>query len=396
MPPILTLIMLMVITVYIEMVPGIMNDIVPKSVQKGEQVVLKCCGSGDDRTWLGPDTNNVSQNHVLYFSKNIINPKLNKSKYFLEKNDRNYDLIILNFQNKNAGFYVCRFSNNGAFHETKFNVSLKDTSPSSTRMYYEGSNTVENATIDWETNATQITEDNPCSCYSTLNNEFWKVSGSFVGGILVCLICSNLYCYMKRKKASKDILNVPRDVQYDEIGIINYNGVNSETLRDDIRDRMSVLHRSGTNIDTRSSKSPTLSYSSTNDSLSRKTEGSENTYESINLDQNHTREHRKNAGNTMPSSSVYDIDTHSIKSATSSISSTNDSLSRKTDGSEKTYEPINLAQNHIHELKTCNVSTTTLTSVYENTLVFPITSQKMKGDQGDKTPWLFIYNRIEN
>lgn len=102
-----------------------MNDIVPKIVQKGEQVVLKCCGSGDDRTWLGPDTNNASQNHLLYFSKNIINPKLNKSKYFVEKNDRNYDLIILNFQNENAGFYVCRFSNNGAFHETKFKVSLK-------------------------------------------------------------------------------------------------------------------------------------------------------------------------------------------------------------------------------------------------------------------------------
>lgn len=102
-----------------------MNDIVPKSVQKGEQVVLKCCGSEDDRTWLGPDTNNVSQNQLLYFTKNIINPKLNKSKYFVEKNDRNYDLIILNFQNENSGFYVCRFSNNGAFHETKFNVSLK-------------------------------------------------------------------------------------------------------------------------------------------------------------------------------------------------------------------------------------------------------------------------------
>ncbi|VDI76223.1 Hypothetical predicted protein [Mytilus galloprovincialis] len=273
---------------------------------------------------------------------------------------------------------------------------VPDTSPSSTLMYYEGSNTVENATIDWETNATQITEDNPCSCNSTLNNEFWKVSGSFVGGILVCLICSNIYCYMKHKKASKDIFEVPRDVQYDEIGTINYNVVNIENLRDDTRCRTSVINFSRTNTDTSSTKSPTLSYISTNDSLSRKTEGSENTYESINLDQTHTQEHRKNAGNTMSSSSVSDIDTHSIKSATSSISSTNDSLSRKTDGSEKTYEPINRAPNHIHELKTCNVSTTTLTSVYENTLVFPITSQKMKGHQGDKTPWLFIYNRIEN
>ncbi|XP_063418432.1 uncharacterized protein LOC134701231 [Mytilus trossulus] len=373
-----------------------MNDVVPVGVQIGEKVVLKCCGSGNARSWLGPAFNNASTESIVYFSNNNKNPKLNRSQYFIQSNDRNYDLNIFNFRQENTGFYVCRFVNNGGFHETKFNVSLKDTSPSRTIMYDEGSNSVLNATTDWETNATQMTEDIPCSCTSTMNNDFWKLSGSFIGGILVCLICSNIYCYKTRKKASEDFLDVPREVQYDEIGIIDYNVVNIETLRDDTRCRTSVMNFSRTYIDTSSTKSPTLSYSSTSDSLSRKTEGSENTYQSINLDQNPTQEHRKNAGNTMPSASVYDIDTHSIQSATSSISSTNDSLSRKTDGSEKTYEPINLAQNHIHELKTCNVSTTTLTSVYANTVVFPITSQTMKGDQGDRAPWLFIYNRIEN
>ncbi|XP_052079927.1 uncharacterized protein LOC127718068 [Mytilus californianus] len=396
MPPIISLIMLMVITVYIEMVPGILNDIVPVSVQKGEKVVLKCCGSEDEWTWLGPDTNNISQIHVVYFSNNLKNPKLNQSKYLVEKNDRNYDLIILNFQNENTGVYVCRFLNNGAFHETKFNVSLKDTSPSSTIIYGEGRNTVLNTTNDWEKNATQNIEDNPCTCNSTLHNEFWKVSGGFLGGIIVCLICSNIYCYMKLKKASKDISEVQREGQYDEIGSINYNVVSIETLGDNTRYRTSVMNSSGTNIDTSSTKSPTLSYSSTNDSLSRKTEGSENTYESINLDQNHTQEHRKSAGNTIPSPCFYDIDTRSTKSTTLSFSSTNDLLSRKTDGSENTYEPINLDQNHIHEFKTCNVITTTLTSVYENTVVFPNNSYKKKDDLDNKTPWLCIYNRIEN
>ncbi|VDI23656.1 Hypothetical predicted protein [Mytilus galloprovincialis] len=176
-------------------------------------------------------------------------------------------------------------------------------------------------------------KDHPCSCNSIPNYEYWKVSGGFVAGIIVCLICSNMYCYKKRKKASKDISEVQREVQYDEIGSMNCNIVNIGTLRDDTRDRMTVMHLSGINIDTLSSKSPTLSYSSTNDSLSRKTEGSENTYESINLDQN-------------------------------------------------------------HEFKKCEASTTTLTSLYENTVVFPLRSEKIKGDVNDKTPWLFIYNRM--
>lgn len=102
-----------------------MNDIVPVSVQIGEKVVLKCCGSGNARSWLGPDINNASERSIVYFSNNNKNPKLNRSKYFIQSNDRNYDLNIFNFQNENTGFYVCRFLNNGGFHETKFNVSLK-------------------------------------------------------------------------------------------------------------------------------------------------------------------------------------------------------------------------------------------------------------------------------
>ncbi|CAC5420528.1 unnamed protein product [Mytilus coruscus] len=312
-----------------------MNDIVPVRVQKGEKVILKCCGSGNARTWLGPDVNNETKETVLYFSNNLKNPKLNQSNYFVQKNDRNYDLIIFNFQNENTGFYVCRFSNNGGFHETKFNVSLIDMSSSSTTMYSKERKT--DTSSDWETNATQIKEDNPCTCNSTLNDEYWKVSGGFVGGIFVCLICSNVYCYLKRKKSSNVIFEIQREDLYDEIGTTNYNIVNIETLRDDTRDRMAVMDLSGTNIDTRSSESSTASYSSTKDSLSRKTEGSDNTYESINQDQNHTPENRK-----------------------------------------------------------CEISTTTSTSFYENTVVFPITNQKKKGGTDYKTPWLFIYNREEN
>ncbi|CAG2197453.1 unnamed protein product [Mytilus edulis] len=232
---------LMIMIVYMEIIPGILNDIVTVRVTKGERVVLKCCGSGDVRTWLGPDINNATTGNEVYFLNNDKNPKLNQSNHILQINDRNYDLIILNFQNENTGFYVCRFLNNGGFHETKFNVSLKDTSLSIfSKIVHDDKerDSVLNATHDWKTNATQIIE-------------------------------------------------VLREVQYDEIGIINYNVVNIETLRDDTRDRMTVMHLSGINIDILSSKSPTLSYSSTNDSLSRKTEGSDNTYESINLNQNH-------------------------------------------------------------------------------------------------------------
>ncbi|XP_063418499.1 uncharacterized protein LOC134701295 [Mytilus trossulus] len=280
---------LMVITVYIEMVPGIQYNILTVGVQRGEQAVLKCPHCGSRRTWLGPDVNNSANGTTLiYFSNYIKNPLLNQSnKYFVQADEGNYDLNILNFQKEDTGVYLCRFLNKGTFNENKYNVLLLEYLSSTTMIYIEGRNTAPDNTSDWATDSILLKEDNRCICNWSVNNDFWKVSGSFVGGIIVCLICSNVYCYMKHKKASKDILDVPLDVQYDEISTSNYNIGNIETGRDDTRDRMTVMHLSGINIDTLFNKSPTLSYSSTIDSLSRKTEGSENTYESINLDQNH-------------------------------------------------------------------------------------------------------------
>lgn len=91
---------------------------------EGDTVVLKCSISEGIGTWLGPDVNNVGQTVKLYFSNNDKNPTLNLAQYSLQENEGGYNLIIANILKKNTGRYICRFTKDGSFRETKYHVSL--------------------------------------------------------------------------------------------------------------------------------------------------------------------------------------------------------------------------------------------------------------------------------
>lgn len=87
---------------------------------------MKCPNCGSRRTWLGPDVNNsANRTTLIYFSNYLKNPLLNQSnKYFVQAEEGNYDLNILNFHKEDTGVYLCRFLNNGTFNENKYNVLL--------------------------------------------------------------------------------------------------------------------------------------------------------------------------------------------------------------------------------------------------------------------------------
>ncbi|XP_071149913.1 uncharacterized protein [Mytilus edulis] len=122
----LAVLAVIVITVQIKIVSGIGNKTIKMSVQKGDSVVLKCSNYEGVMSWLGPDVNNVGQRGKLFFSNNHKNPKLNLTEYSLQENEGSYDLIIANFLEKNAGSYICSFTKDGSFRETKYHVSLLD------------------------------------------------------------------------------------------------------------------------------------------------------------------------------------------------------------------------------------------------------------------------------
>lgn len=106
------------------LIAGIGNETIKMNVQKGESVVLKCSNYEGVMSWLGPDVNNVGQRVKIYFSKSHKNPKLNLTEYSLQETKGSYDLIIANFLEKNAGSYICSFTKDGSFRETKYHVSL--------------------------------------------------------------------------------------------------------------------------------------------------------------------------------------------------------------------------------------------------------------------------------
>ncbi|CAC5359462.1 unnamed protein product [Mytilus coruscus] len=120
----LAILAVIAIAVTIQMISGIGNETIKVKVQKGRTIVLKCSISEGEATWLGPDVNNAGQGNVIYFLNNDKNPNLNLTKYSLQENAGGYDLIIVNFQEENTGCYFCRFSNDGLFHEMRYNVSL--------------------------------------------------------------------------------------------------------------------------------------------------------------------------------------------------------------------------------------------------------------------------------
>ncbi|XP_052079926.1 uncharacterized protein LOC127718064 isoform X2 [Mytilus californianus] len=149
---------MLVITVYIEMVPGFQDNIVTVGVKRGEKVVLKCSSCGSGGTWLGPKVNKANGTTLTYFTNYRKNPILNQSKYFVQANEGNYDLNILNFQKEDTGVYICRFLNNGTFNENKYNVLLLEYSSSTTMFYVEGRNTAPDTTSDWATNTVLLKE----------------------------------------------------------------------------------------------------------------------------------------------------------------------------------------------------------------------------------------------
>ncbi|CAC5367992.1 unnamed protein product [Mytilus coruscus] len=146
------------ITIQIQMVSGIENETIKVKVQKGQTVVLKCSISEEGATWLGPDVTNAEQGMLVYFVNNIKNPELNQTKFSLQENEGGYGLIIFNFLEENAGFYICRFWKDGTFHEMRFNVSLVDMLPRTTFVYDEEGNTVPDNETGYATNTTILLE----------------------------------------------------------------------------------------------------------------------------------------------------------------------------------------------------------------------------------------------
>ncbi|CAC5420527.1 unnamed protein product [Mytilus coruscus] len=131
-----TVLTLMAITVHLQMVSGILNDIVAVRVRRGERIFLKCSSSGTKKTWLGPDFNNSAHGKgLVHFSNYLKHPKLNLTKYFVH--EEYYGLNIFNFQKGDTGFYRCRFLNNGTFYETKYYVSLLDEGVETSTSEYE-------------------------------------------------------------------------------------------------------------------------------------------------------------------------------------------------------------------------------------------------------------------
>ncbi|XP_071149005.1 uncharacterized protein [Mytilus edulis] len=137
----ITVSIFLAITVHLQIVSGVLNDIVPIMAHRGEKVVLRCSSSGTEKSWFGPDLNDSAhESTLMYFSNHLKNPKLNLFNYFVQANEGNYDLTIFSFQKGDIGLYRCKFLNNRTFDETKYNVSLLDDVVETSKDYEDRKN----------------------------------------------------------------------------------------------------------------------------------------------------------------------------------------------------------------------------------------------------------------
>lgn len=163
------------------------------------------------------------------------------------------------------------------------------------------------------------------------DNSSWQILGSLFGGSLFISLFWNMFCFFKRKKKSGINTLVPLEVQYDEIGDINFTSGNIQGLQNNARESISSMNL------------PSL-------------EGTSN------------------------------IITSSEKSSSSNSSEHSQSMSLlNEDGYEHPYQTIDLGSIEIHPYSAI------WSNVYQNTTVFP--NQITTYFEQKHHPWLIIYNK---
>ncbi|VDI24677.1 Hypothetical predicted protein [Mytilus galloprovincialis] len=163
----------------------------------------------------------------------------------------------------------------------------------------------------------------------------WLLMGCSVGGIVICSICSNIYCYIKGTKRVNVMLQTYPEEHYDEIGTMNYNNVVFE---------------------------PTTDVTQENNDISRV------------------------AG---------DIDTDILLRVESDSSKESSSekltgFSQSSDGYENPYQSINPENIEIHPYSSLD------SNIYQNTIIFPVSAKTKHtniSEETNKTHWLIIYTK---
>ncbi|CAC5393277.1 unnamed protein product [Mytilus coruscus] len=162
-------------------------------------------------------------------------------------------------------------------------------------------------------------------------NSSWQILGSLFGGGLFISIFWNVYCFLKRTKNSGIHTIIPLEVQYDEIGDINFTSTNMQVLQNNSQESIS----------------------------------------SVNLP---SLERTSNITSSLEKSSSSDSSEHS-----QSMSLLNE------DGYEHPYQAIGLGNIEMHPY------TTIWSNLYQNTTIFP--NQIITNYDKEQNPWLIIYKK---
>ncbi|CAC5355920.1 unnamed protein product [Mytilus coruscus] len=164
----------------------------------------------------------------------------------------------------------------------------------------------------------------------------WLAIVCLVGGIIICSIASNIYCYLKRRSRINVMLETYQEDHYDEIGTINYNNVVFEQTADVTRENNDISRVTG--------------------------------YSDIPL---------------------------SVESESSKESSLErlTGFSQSSDGYENPYQSINPENNEMHTYSNL------VSNIYQNTIIFPASAGTKNtkvsniAEETSRTPWLIIYTK---
>ena len=105
-------------------------------VEEGKFVVLNCSsfdGTGGSSTWKFANlakweqSSDVENVFTIYTDGNLINPKLNSSKFSLmvDTEKREYNLKINDFSTSDEGSYRCDFLWNGSWYTHIYNIYVQ-------------------------------------------------------------------------------------------------------------------------------------------------------------------------------------------------------------------------------------------------------------------------------
>ncbi|XP_071126627.1 uncharacterized protein [Mytilus edulis] len=161
----------------------------------------------------------------------------------------------------------------------------------------------------------------------------WLLMGCVFGGMVICSIGSNIYCYMKGKTRVNVMLETYPEEHYDQIGTINYNNVAFEPRTDVTQENNDTSRIDGDSdillrVESESSKES---------SLERLT-----------------------------------------------------GISQSSDGYENPYQSINPGNIEIHLYSNLD------SNIYQNTIIFPMSAETKHtkvSEETSKTPWLIIYTK---